>query len=42
MKCNKKDCKNKNSMNCLGCKNNEELRKIDKCWNAYNNKFKTI
>ena len=41
MKCSKKGCKNKDTMNCLGCKWNESLRKQDKCWDSYNNKYKT-
>lgn len=41
MKCIKDDCKNANTMNCLGCRWNNSLRKQDKCWDSYNNKYKT-
>lgn len=41
MKCIKTDCKNINTMNCLGCKWNDGLRNKNKCWDSYNNKHKT-
>lgn len=41
MKCDKKDCKNKNTMNCLGCKWNIHLPKVDKMWDSYSNKHRT-
>lgn len=42
MKCSKTDCKNKNTMNCLICKHNENLTKKEKMLSAYNNKYKTF
>lgn len=41
MKCVKKDCKNKDTMNCMCCKWNESLHESDKGWDGYNNKYKT-
>ena len=39
--CDKTDCKNKNSMNCIGCKWNKTISKQNIGWDSYNNKFKT-
>ena len=33
--CDKNDCKNKNTTNCLGCVFNKTICKDDKMWNGY-------